>query len=456
CIERSLEMVIGLLGILKAGGAYVPMEPNSPRERIAYQLQDTGAKLLVTKAQLMSTLPEAEIAWVGIDSEWPEIEKCSKGNPNVTAFASQLAYVIYTSGSTGLPKGVMISHREVLRLFAATERQFRIGCQDVWTMFHSFAFDFSVWEIWGALLYGGRLVIVPHCVSRSPDEFRLLLKQEKVTVLNQTPSAFLQLMHTDAQQADSIESLRLVIFGGEALEPYKLKSWFERYGDQRPQLVNMYGITETTVHVTYRALTMQDAEAAASPIGRPIADLQTYLLDASLNLCPVGCGGELHVGGAGLARGYLNRPELTAERFIPNPFGKPGSRLYKSGDLAKYPVDGDMEYLGRIDHQVKIRGFRIELGEIEAQLLAHPEVKEAAVLAREDQPGDKRLVAYLVADSFGSLPIDILKTYLRLALPDYMVPSAFVVLDEMPLTVNGKFDRKRLPAPDTAVCRSTS
>jgi amino acid adenylation domain-containing protein len=448
CIERSLEMVIGLLGIVKAGGAYLPMEPNSPRERIAYQLQDTGAKLLVTKAQLMSTLPEAEIAWVGIDSEWPEIEKCSKANPNVTAFASQLAYVIYTSGSTGLPKGVMISHREVLRLFAATERQFRIGCQDVWTMFHSFAFDFSVWEIWGALLYGGRLVIVPHCVSRSPDEFRLLLKQEKVTVLNQTPSAFLQLMHTDAQQADSIESLRLVIFGGEALEPYKLKFWFERYGDQRPQLVNMYGITETTVHVTYRALTMQDAEAAASPIGRPIADLQTYLLDASLNLCPVGCGGELHVGGAGLARGYLNRPELTAERFIPNPFGKPGSRLYKSGDLAKYPVDGDMEYLGRIDHQVKIRGFRIELGEIEAQLLAHPEVKEAAVLAREDQPGDKRLVAYLVEDQLGTLVIDELKAQLKQALPDYMVPCAFVVLDEIPLTVNGKLDKKRLPAPD--------
>ncbi|WP_374089709.1 AMP-binding protein [Methylomicrobium lacus] len=256
-------------------------------------------------------------------------------------------------------------------------------------------------------------------------------------------------MSADERQSRFVESLRLVIFGGEALEPYKLKPWFERYGDQRPQLVNMYGITETTVHVTYRLLARQDTDTTtASPIGRPISDLQAYLTDASLNLCPIGCRGELHVGGAGLARGYLNRPELTAERFVPNPFGKPGSRLYRSGDLAKYQDDGEMDYQGRIDHQVKLRGFRIELGEIEAQILAHPEVKEAAVLAREDQPGDKRLVAYLVEKQSGALQLEILKAQLKLALPDYMVPSAFVMLEDMPLNANGKLDRKRLPAPE--------
>ncbi|AEG01888.1 non-ribosomal peptide synthetase [Methylomonas methanica] len=451
CIERSLEMVVGLLGILKAGGAYVPMEPNSPKERITYQMQDTGAKLLVTKARLVSMLPENEFVNVCIDSEWPEIEKCSAFNPIGPFFPSQLAYIIYTSGSTGLPKGVMIAHQAVLRLFAATEQQFRIGSQDIWTMFHSFAFDFSVWEIWGALLYGGRLVIVPHCITRSTDEFRYLLQQEQVTVLNQTPSAFLQLMHSNDQQSDRLESLRLVIFGGEALEPYKLKPWLDRYGARRPQMVNMYGITETTVHVTYRALTMNDAEASpVRPIGKPLADLQTYLLDASLNLCPVGCQGELYVGGAGLARGYLNRPELTAERFVPNPFGKPGSRLYKSGDLAKYGVDGELDYQGRIDHQVKIRGFRIELGEIEAQLLKHEDVKEVVVLAREDQPSDKRLVAYLIEKQLGTLQLDELKVQLKQTLPDYMIPSAFVILETMPLSTNGKLDWKKLPLPDLA------
>jgi amino acid adenylation domain-containing protein len=451
CLERSLEMVIGVLGILKAGGAYVPIEPNSPKERVAHQLQDTGTQLLVTMVRQLPSFQEAGIACACIDRDWPEIEKCSALNPPGKTFPSQLAYVIYTSGSTGLPKGVMVSHQEVRRLFAATEQQFGIGPEDVWTMFHSFAFDFSVWEIWGALLYGGRLVIVPYCVSRSPDEFHRLLQRESVTVLNQTPSAFLQLMCTDELQTDRIKNLRLVIFGGEALEPYKLKTWFERYGDRHPQLVNMYGITETTVHVTYRLLTERDAETTtASPIGRPIADLQAYLLDASLNLCPVGCPGELHVGGAGLARGYLNRPDLTAERFIPNSYGKAGSRLYKSGDLAKYRSDGEMDYLGRIDHQVKLRGFRIELGEIETQLLKHSAVKEAVVLVREDQLGDKRLVAYVVPEQLATLQLDDLKVQLQQALPDYMVPGAFVILEQMPLNANGKLDRKKLPAPESS------
>ncbi|MFI3156484.1 MAG: non-ribosomal peptide synthetase [Methylococcaceae bacterium] len=352
-------------------------------------------------------------------------------------------------------KDVMVSHHEVLRLFAATQTLFQIGRQDVWTLFHSYAFDFSVWEIWGALLHGGRLVIVPYWLSRSPDEFYRLLQKERVTVLNQTPSAFLQLMRIEEQQNQAAaSSLRLVIFGGEALEPLTLKPWFERHGDQCPQLVNMYGITETTVHATYRRLTLQDlSETSTSPIGRPLSDLQAYLLDANTHLCPINSRGELHVGGAGLARGYLNRPDLTAERFIPNPFGKPGSRLYKSGDLACYKADGNMAYLGRIDHQVKIRGFRIELGEIENRLLQHTDVKKAVLLMREHSPGDKRLTAYIVNQVDRQPSVDDLNGFLKTGLPDYMIPNAYVFLAEMPLTVNGKLNRKALPAPDACARR---
>ncbi|MDD5275160.1 MAG: amino acid adenylation domain-containing protein [Methylovulum sp.] len=450
CLDRSLDMMVALLGILKAGGAYVPLDPGYPEERIAYQLQDAGATVLVTQAGLLPLLPELPIACLCIDSDWPKIALQPTSNPGLVSYPLQLAYIIYTSGSTGQPKGVMVSHHEVLRLFAATQTQFQISSQDVWTMFHSYAFDFSVWEIWGALLHGGRLVIVPYWLSRSPEEFYRLLQTERVTVLNQTPSAFLQLMRVEEQLGGEAaeNTLRLVIFGGEALEPLSLEPWFDRHGDQCPQLVNMYGITETTVHVTYRPLARQDLDGAAvSPIGRPISDLQAYLLDASLNLCPVNSRGELHVGGAGLARGYLNRPDLTAERFIPNPFGKPGSRLYKSGDVACHRPNGELEYAGRIDHQVKIRGFRIELGEIENRLLQHPEVKECVLLVREDSPGDQRLTAYIVSPS-GSLAADGFNAYLKTSLPDYMLPNAYVFLDGMPLTANGKLDRKALPTPD--------
>src|SRR6185295_9636152 len=280
-------------------------------------------------------------------------------NPALLGTPDVLAYVIFTSGSTGQPKGVLITHRNVVRLFRATDHWFRFKPQDVWTLFHSYAFDFSVWEIWGALLYGGRLVVVPYQVSRSPEAFCELLSREQVTVLNQTPSAFRQLIQAEETvQLPRKLALRLVIFGGEALELQSLKPWFERHGDQRPQLVNMYGITETTVHVTYRPLSKQDAvHAASSRIGIPIPDLEVYVLDRELNPVPFGIPGEMYVGGAGLARNYLNRPELTAERFVPNPFTEqPGERLYKTGDLVRV-VAGELEYLGRIDQQVKIRGF---------------------------------------------------------------------------------------------------
>ncbi len=294
-----------------------------------------------------------------------------------------LAYVIYTSGSTGRPKGAQLTHRNVVRLLGGTQEWFNFNERDVWTLFHSFAFDFSVWEIFGALVYGGRLVVVPHEVSRSPEDFLQLLKVEQVTVLNQTPSAFRQLMQVPGLYDTQDLALRAVIFGGEALDVRSLRPWLEHFGEEQPRLINMYGITETTVHVTYRPITLADTSQSRSPIGESMADLGLRVLDAQLQLAPVGVPGELYVAGEGLARGYLGRAALTSERFIADPYGASGARLYRTGDQVRWTADGQLEYLGRIDQQVKIRGFRIELGEIEAQLLAQPEVREAVVIARE-------------------------------------------------------------------------
>jgi amino acid adenylation domain-containing protein len=370
-----------------------------------------------------------------------------------------LAYVIYTSGSTGKPKGVLVSHHNVVRLLDVTRLWFHFGPADVWTLFHSYAFDFSVWEMWGALCYGGRLVVVPYLVSRSPDVFYDLLDQEQVTVLNQTPSAFRQLLQVKAaQQASGTPALRLIIFGGEALDLHSLKPWFEQHRERHPQIVNMYGITETTVHVTYRLLIADDLDRApGSMIGRAIPDLQTYVLDEHGHLVPIGVAGELYVGGAGLARGYLHQPDLTAERFVPNPFShEPGSLLYKTGDLVRYRSDGDLEYLGRIDHQVKIRGFRIELGEIESVLAQHPCVQEAVVVMHEDALGGKSLAAYIVARD-GQLPTAIeLRHFVAAKLPEYMVPSNFALIKAFPLTPNGKVNRRALPALDMTYSKSST
>ncbi len=369
--------------------------------------------------------------------------------------AQNAAYVIYTSGSTGRPKGVVVTHGNVMRLMAATESWFSFSPVDVWTFFHSYAFDFSVWELWGALLYGGRLVVVPYWVSRSPEEFYGLLLREGVTVLNQTPSAFRQLMQaeerlaTDAgTEAGAALALRVVVFGGEALEPSSLRPWYERHGDARPRLVNMYGITETTVHVTYRPLTRADAESArGSVIGWRIPDLRLYVLDDGMRPVPSGVAGELYVGGGGLARGYLNRPGLTAERFTPDPLSaETGARLYRTGDVVRLGAAGELEYLRRADEQVKVRGFRIEPGEVEAALLSHEGVREAAVVARDE--GGGRLVAYVVCAPGTVVPTTpALREHLRHTLPEYLVPSAFVMLDSLPLTPNGKLDRRALPAP---------
>jgi amino acid adenylation domain-containing protein/thioester reductase-like protein len=455
CAVRGIELVVGLLGILKAGGAYVPLDPNYPLDRLAYMLEDAAPKVLLIQEELRTVLPRTAAEVITLDTDWTEIARQPAGHVAIRpegAHSHQLAYVIYTSGSTGKPKGVMVEHAHVLRLFAATARWFNFGERDVWTLFHSFAFDFSVWELWGALLYGGKLVVVPYLTARSPNEFYRLLCKQKVTVLNQTPSAFAQLIDEQAR-SESRHSLRVVIFGGEALEFRMLRTWVKSNGAEHPQLVNMYGITETTVHVTYRLLTAYDIESGrGSVIGRPIPDLQVHLLDGYRQRVPVGVTGEIYVGGGGVARGYLNRPELTAERFIADPFNDdPKARLYKSGDLARWRTDGSIEYLGRNDHQVKIRGFRIELGEIEAQLMKHQQVKEAVVIAREDVPGERRLVAYVIPSDSSNVAqrpsIDDLRAHLKAMLPEHMVPGAFAILERMPLTLNGKLDIRALPAP---------
>ncbi|END0110643.1 pyoverdine non-ribosomal peptide synthetase PvdD, partial [Pseudomonas aeruginosa] len=380
----------------------------------------------------------------------------AESDPLPTLSADNLAYVIYTSGSTGKPKGTLLTHRNALRLFSATEAWFGFDERDVWTLFHSYAFDFSVWEIFGALLYGGRLVIVPQWVSRSPEDFYRLLCREGVTVLNQTPSAFKQLMAVacSADMATQQPALRYVIFGGEALDLQSLRPWFQRFGDRQPQLVNMYGITETTVHVTYRPVSEADLEGGlVSPIGGTIPDLSWYILDRDLNPVPRGAVGELYIGRAGLARGYLRRAGLSATRFVPNPFpGGAGERLYRTGDLARFQADGNIEYIGRIDHQVKVRGFRIELGEIEAALAGLAGVRDAVVLAH-DGVGGTQLVGYVVADSAEDAERlrESLRESLKRHLPDYMVPAHLMLLERMPLTVNGKLDRQALPQPDASL-----
>ncbi|HBO4273859.1 TPA: pyoverdine non-ribosomal peptide synthetase PvdD, partial [Pseudomonas aeruginosa] len=454
-LERSLDMLVGLLAILKAGGAYLPLDPAAPEERLAHILDDSGVRLLLTQGHLLEHLPrQAGVEVLAIDGL--VLDGYAESDPLPTLSADNLAYVIYTSGSTGKPKGTLLTHRNALRLFSATEAWFGFDERDVWTLFHSYAFDFSVWEIFGALLYGGRLVIVPQWVSRSPEDFYRLLCREGVTVLNQTPSAFKQLMAVacSADMATQQPALRYVIFGGEALDLQSLRPWFQRFGDRQPQLVNMYGITETTVHVTYRPVSEADLEGGlVSPIGGTIPDLSWYILDRDLNPVPRGAVGELYIGRAGLARGYLRRPGLSATRFVPNPFpGGAGERLYRTGDLARFQADGNIEYIGRIDHQVKVRGFRIELGEIEAALAGLAGVRDAVVLAH-DGVGGTQLVGYVVADSAEDAERlrESLRESLKRHLPDYMVPAHLMLLERMPLTVNGKLDRQALPQPDASL-----
>ncbi|XVQ07089.1 amino acid adenylation domain-containing protein [Spirillospora sp. CA-255316] len=444
-LPRTTDLVVAVLAVLKTGAAYVPIDPGYPAERIDGILADSRPVHVLTSAGA-AELPDVPATFL----DEVDLAGHSGDAPAVTVAPGNAAYVIYTSGSTGRPKGVVVTHQNVVRLLDATDGTFGFGADDVWTLFHSYAFDFSVWELWGALLYGGRLVVVPFTVSRSPREFLDLLRAEGVTVLNQTPSAFNQLMMADRGEFGGSApghggdlALRYVIFGGEALDPRGLADWYTRHPDDAPVLVNMYGITETTVHVTELRLDRASAaEYRGSVIGTGMADLRVHVLDEAMRPVPPRVAGELYVGGPGLARGYLGRPDLTAERFVPDPYGPPGSRLYRSGDLARLRADGMIEYLGRIDHQVKIRGHRIELGEIESALRGCPGVDDAVVVARADASGDRRLIAYLAGD-----PRTPPRDHLQGLLPGYMLPSAYVTLPGLPLTPNGKVDRSALPAP---------
>ncbi|HWO24047.1 MAG TPA: amino acid adenylation domain-containing protein, partial [Kofleriaceae bacterium] len=456
CLERSLDLPIAILGVLKAGHAYVPIDPDVPPDRARHILADSAAALVITSPALEPAFEPALAAGIEriildpLDATPPSDAAPPPENPRRATAAGDLAYVIYTSGSTGLPKGVLVSHGNLIRLFRATAPWFGFGPDDVWTLFHSSAFDFSVWELFGALVYGGQLVVVPAACARSVEDFYQLVTESRVTVLNQTPSAFRQLALVDQRERAPLPALRLVILGGEALEYPALAPWVAAHG-ARPRLVNMYGITETTVHVTYRPIAPEDARPGQpSAIGVPIPDLQLYLLDRRGRRVPPGLPGEIHVGGAGVARGYHERPALTRERFVASRFG----RLYRSGDLARAGRGGELEYLGRADQQVKIRGYRVELGEIEAALRAHPDVRDAAVIAERDAISGARLLAYAVVAALPGPPASALQAHLAARLPGYMVPAAYANLARLPLTANGKLDRAALPRASGALATS--
>ncbi|MCY9043624.1 amino acid adenylation domain-containing protein, partial [Bacillus inaquosorum] len=439
-LDRSPDMIIGILSILKAGGAYLPIDPEYPQERISFMLNDSGAEMLLTeRGQNKPADYNGPILYIN------EVENDSiPADLKIQTLADQPAYVIYTSGTTGQPKGVIVEHRNVISLLKHQNLPFKFGHEDVWTLFHSYCFDFSVWEMFGALLNGSTLVVVSKETARDPHAFRLLLKKERVTVLNQTPTAFYGLMHEDQNHTDRL-NIRYVIFGGEALQSCMLQSWNKKYPDT--DLINMYGITETTVHVTFKKLSAADIAKNKSNIGRPLSTLQAYVMDAHMNLQPIGVPGEMYIGGEGVARGYLNRDELTADRFVPNPY-LPGDRLYRTGDLAKRLSNGELEYLGRIDDQVKVRGHRIELGEIQAALLQLPIVKEAAVITRTDEQGQAAIYAYIVTKDQQAANASEIRTSLKTMLPDFMLPARLIQIDSIPLTVNGKLDQKALPEPE--------
>ena len=439
-LSRSAEAIVAMLAVLKTGAAYLPIDPGLPAARIGFMLADAAPIAVITTSGPADRLHGCDRLVIDVDD--PAVD----AQPSTALPApapDDIAYLIYTSGTTGVPKGVAISHHNVTRLLASLDAD--VPRKGVWSQGHSLAFDVSVWEIFGALLGGGRLVVVPEAVTRSPEDLHAMLVAEQVSVLSQTPSAFYALQSADGPEPEPGHQLMLetVVFGGEALEPQRLRRWLHNHPGL-PRLINMYGTTETTVHASVREIVAADADSTVSPIGVPLAHLGFFVLDGWLRPVPAGVTGELYVAGAGLAYGYLRRARLTGSRFVACPFGGPGARMYRTGDFVCWGADGQLRYVGRADEQVKIRGYRIELGEIQATLAGLDGVEQAVVVAREDRPGDKRLVGYVT----GTADPAKIRDQLGERLPAFMVPAAVVVLDALPLTVNGKLDKRALPAPE--------
>jgi len=446
-MERSAEMVVALLAILKAGGAYVPLDIDYPADRLSFMMADSGATVLVTQSHLQHALAEHQARLVIPDRDRELISRYSTDNLTLVTTPENLAYVIYTSGSTGVPKGIGITLRSILRLVRNTN-YVRISPADVIAQASNASFDAATFEIWGALLHGARLQVMTREVLLTPHAFEAALKTHGVSVLFLTTALFNQMVRHDPGTFATVAHL---LFGGEQVDAECVRNVI-RSGVGPERLLHVYGPTETTTYATWHEVKELHARAETVPIGRGIANTDIYVLDSGQQIVPVAVKGELYVGGDGVARGYLNRPELTAEKFVPHPFSViPGERLYQTGDIVRWNVVGEVEYVGRIDHQVKIRGFRIETGEIEAALIAHERVREAVVMVREGVPGEKHLVAY-VAGEAGTTSHE-LRSYLRQRLPDYMIPSFVVLLDRLPLNANGKVDRAALrePQPEEAL-----
>src|SRR5580704_1015885 len=444
-MPRSIAMIVGLLGILKAGAAYLPLDLEYPLERLRFMLEDSDARAVITQENLVSRLSQVAAEILCLDLHSVSISKQGKHNPGANIETERLAYLMYTSGSTGMPKGTSISHRAIIRLIYNTD-YVRLGIGDRIAQLANASFDAATFEIWGALLNGAALVIVPHEGTVFPRELTALLEDQRISTLFLTTALFNEIVRESPR---AFVGLRNLLFGGEAVDPRWVRDVLKPDGPAR--LLHVYGPTENTTFSTWHLTVTVPDDALTVPIGKPIANTCVYVVDNDLELVPVGVVGELYIAGAGLARGYWKRSGLTAERFVANPFGMAGERMYRTGDLVQWRADGNLEFVGRVDYQVKIRGFRVELGEIEAALRGDERVREAVVVAREDEGGEKQLVGYIVVATGQSVETSGLRRELKQKLPGYMVPSAIVVLDELPLTANGKVDRKALPAPDLSV-----